>query len=233
MRDGDIPPLPDDVAQLLRTAGRPRVPAGFAESVLVKVKATVAVTAATALSPTAATALGKWGVASALAGMIGGAAAGVWAGASVFSKPVMMPMPIVVERRVEVRVEVPTAPPQAPTAHEHASAPAPAPAHPPAPAAAEPPPKRDADLAQERVLIEMARTALSRHDVAHALEALATHAARFPNGQLSEERESLQVQALASSGRLDEARLRAAEFRARFPNSLLLPAVDAALEPLP
>jgi hypothetical protein len=90
---------------------------------------------------------------------------------------------------------------------------------------------RDHELAAERALLEVARTALARGQPAEALAALAGHAKRFPKGRLAEERESLTVQALAAAGRPGEARERAERFRRRSPNSILLPAVESALAP--
>jgi hypothetical protein len=92
--------------------------------------------------------------------------------------------------------------------------------------------ERDTDLARERALIETARTALSRKQ-ADAVDALLRHAQQFPRGRLAEERESLLVQALVHAGRIDEARRRGAQFRARWPRSLLWPVVDAALRSIP
>ncbi|MCA9590992.1 MAG: hypothetical protein KC657_37095 [Myxococcales bacterium] len=74
----------------------------------------------------------------------------------------------------------------------------------------------------------MGRTALSRGDAAGALAALDTHAREFPKSQLAEEREVLAIQALASSGRVAEARRRAARFRTTFPKSPLMSIVDEA-----
>ena len=59
------------------------------------------------------------------------------------------------------------------------------------------------------------------------------HALRFPEGQLTEERESLWVQVLVTSGRFDEARQRAQHFRRRYPDSLLLPGVNETLRSIP
>ena len=89
---------------------------------------------------------------------------------------------------------------------------------------------RDVDLAAERALLEVARTALARGDTASAMAALNAHAKRFPRGRLLEERESLAVQALAAAGKRDEARRRADQFRKRSPDSMLLPAVEEALD---
>jgi hypothetical protein len=89
----------------------------------------------------------------------------------------------------------------------------------------------DVDLAAERSLVDRARTALGRGQSSDALAALDTHAARYPQGRLSEEREALAVDALARSGRMDLARARAARFRATYPNSVFGGVVDGALAP--
>jgi TolA-binding protein len=87
----------------------------------------------------------------------------------------------------------------------------------------------DADLAAERALIETARSAVARGNAGAALDAVAQHQRRFPRGQLGEEREVLAVQALVAAGRVQEAAERGARFRLQYPNSALLPVVDAAL----
>ena len=95
------------------------------------------------------------------------------------------------------------------------------------------PPDKDVDLAAERALIEQARMALARGQGAGALAALESHARQFPRGRLAEEREALSVQALVQAGRTDEARARAAAFRVRFPTSVFVPAVNAAVTEAP
>lgn len=91
-----------------------------------------------------------------------------------------------------------------------------------------PSPPRASTLGRERIMLEEARRRLMQHDAAGALSALERHERRFPGGQLAEERDSLQVRALVGTGRLDLARARAEQFRRRYPQSLFLPAVDAA-----
>jgi len=105
-----------------------------------------------------------------------------------------------------------------------------APAPPPA---AAPPPRRPvsprpaaSNLATESALVERARTALGRGDATAALAAVDEHARRFPQGTMTEERDAVRIQALALAGRRDEARLRARDFRARFPHSLSGPVID-------
>jgi hypothetical protein len=85
------------------------------------------------------------------------------------------------------------------------------------------------DLAAERQLLDVARHALERQDGAAALTAVTDHERRFPSGILVQEREAMAVRALVIVGRTSEARSRATRFRARFPNSLLLPAVESAV----
>ena len=91
------------------------------------------------------------------------------------------------------------------------------------------PPSGNGQLAQERALLDVARTALGRGDGQATLTALAKHTQRFPNGQLAEEREALGIQALLLLKRNDEARALGARFRQRYPGSVLLPAIEAAL----
>lgn len=92
---------------------------------------------------------------------------------------------------------------------------------------------RDVDLAAERSLLEIARSALARGQAEGALDAVQRHARRFPRGQLTEEREGVWIQALVAAGRSAEARVRAAEFRRRFPQSILRPVVEAAVQSIP
>ncbi len=89
---------------------------------------------------------------------------------------------------------------------------------------------RDPNLARERTLLDMARTALTRGDTAAALDAVTTHSREFPRSQLTEEREVLAIQALASANQRPEARRRADAFRANFPRSALLPIVDESTQ---
>jgi hypothetical protein len=88
---------------------------------------------------------------------------------------------------------------------------------------------RDRDLAIERALLDEVRGALARRDGAGAVASAEQHAQRFPRGRLAEERESMWVQALVFAGEIEEAQVRAARFRRRYPSSLFLPVVDAAL----
>lgn len=85
-------------------------------------------------------------------------------------------------------------------------------------------PAVDAAAAELR-LVALARAAVARKDYAAALPPIAEHTRRFKNGRMAEECEALRVRALAGLGRTDEARRAAHSFEARFPRSVLLPAV--------
>lgn len=85
------------------------------------------------------------------------------------------------------------------------------------------------DLAKERAVLDVARSALGRGDAANTLVATGEHERKFPQGALVEEREALAIQALATQGRRADAQARAERFRKRFPRSMLLPAVDAVV----
>lgn len=88
-------------------------------------------------------------------------------------------------------------------------------------------------LNAERLVVDVARSAYARGDRDEALRALARHAATYPDGALSEEREALAIRILVDAGRAPEARARGQKFRMRYPKSLMLPAVEAALESIP
>lgn len=95
-----------------------------------------------------------------------------------------------------------------------------------APTAAEDP---AATLAAELRLLRTARAAMQQGDGAAAMAQLNEHATRHAAGHLAEEREALAVQALAQLGRMADAQGRAHRFEDRYPRSLMLPAVRAAL----
>jgi len=93
--------------------------------------------------------------------------------------------------------------------------------------------ERDRNLGAERGLIEQARTALAREKNATALAVLERHAREFPQGELEEERESLQVQVLVGLERFDQARKVGARFKRRFPRSIFGAVVDEVLRSIP
>lgn len=96
-------------------------------------------------------------------------------------------------------------------------------------------PKRTAEpvstLKQEQLLLDTARTALISQRATEALEALERHRRAFPTGTLAEQREALTVQALAASGDVAGAKIKAAAFLQRYPQSVYGPMVEAAISP--
>jgi len=82
----------------------------------------------------------------------------------------------------------------------------------------------------ERAMLDEARTAFTKGDAAGCLRTLDLHRDRFPAGVLVEEREALAIRALSSLSRHAEASARADRFRANYPTSVMLPAVEAAVE---
>jgi hypothetical protein len=88
-------------------------------------------------------------------------------------------------------------------------------------------------LAREEVLLVAARRALAAGHPDDALARLSAHERVYPDSVFTEEREAMSVNALAQSGRHDEARARAALFERRFPRSMLLSSVRAAVDAIP
>ncbi len=125
----------------------------------------------------------------------------------------------VVQVPVRVEVQVPVVVPSEPP--------------PPPPVVAKAPPVAKetarAPIELERLLVEQATAALGRGKGEDALAACGEHARRFPSGQLAEEREIVAIRALMLLGRRAEAETRAAEFRAKFPESLLIDVVNEAV----
>lgn len=229
MRDDELEPMSASMRELL-SAERPldAVPADARARVLARATATlagVAVAGAATSAAAAAAGAAKGGVAAkaalttklviaAVAFSVGG---GVGAGALAVVRPRVpapAPAPIV------IRVVTPAPAPPAPVVEEPAPTPKPEPAAKPA--------LRKADMLDaERSLVEQARAAFARNDPAGALVTLNQHEREYPSGQLAEERMALQIIALADSGADAKAKELAKKFRARFPQSLLMPAVES------
>ena len=90
--------------------------------------------------------------------------------------------------------------------------------------------ERTSDLADERVLIDQALSALRASQAHDAMVALMSHERRFPRGSLAEERDRLSVEALVQLGRRAQAERRAALFMQRYPNSPHRQRVQAMVE---
>ena len=75
----------------------------------------------------------------------------------------------------------------------------------------------------ELALIQKAQAAYTDGNLPNALELLAEHGRRFPNGRLAEEREALRVRSLEGCGRSADAHRALQAFADRYPQSILLP----------
>jgi TolA-binding protein len=171
----------------------------------------------------------------AVGAVLGGLAVHAYEGrtSQVENAPISAPTP------APTVVEVPSPPHREPTApaSTDTSAPSSTLARPhssvePAPPSA-PKASSGSTLNAERLVVDVARSAYARGDRDEALRALARHATTYPEGALAEEREALAIRILVDAGRASEARARGQKFRTRYPKSLMLPAVEAALESIP
>lgn len=96
-----------------------------------------------------------------------------------------------------------------------------------------PPLSSPASLREEHLLLDAARDAIVQGEPGSALAPLATHATRFPQGVLAEEREALRIRALARLGRKTEAQAVLAAMRASYPHSFLLEGAASDIETIP
>jgi hypothetical protein len=210
------PPLSSETRALLeRERAIQPLPAAQRARAMARARAALAAGRASTTAPASGRSRTRWAVAAAAA-LIASAAVGAAA--------------------YEIRVRLARAPQIAPAARAlpvAAAAPAARPAteadeQPVAPESPVPAPGLSpAEAARAELhLLREARAAVARGDFSAALTPIAEHTRRFKNGRLAEEREALRVKALAGLGRTGEARRAAAAFRARFPRSVLLPAVS-------
>lgn len=228
MNDLELEPLPDEVSAALSALQVPPLPPGVAEAVLAKVKVSAGLAAATvvatqvashasSVTSTTASIATKAG-ASVLLKVLPVVTLATGIGLGVAADRVVFRPTAVEERVVIERVEVPAPVVVAPEPVKVA----------PKPVVAVKKPAVDT-LGRERVLLDVARTALNSKDTVKALAAVDAHRSEFPSGQLVEEREALAVQVLLKAGRKDEAQTRFAQFRTRFPDSPLVTSLSALL----
>lgn len=230
-----LPPMPDDVRALLDAAAPPVPSAEFEARVFSRISASLAPPVAAPAPPSGAGTAGaiavKKGTLAMGALLLLGAGVG---GGVLLGRTVLAPPPVTVVAEAPPKPAPPAVVPEPVVVK---------PAEPPPvkveeprvarPVVKAPTASRDTELSSERALLEVARTSLAKGDVTATLDAVRKHEKDFANGRLVEEREVLFIQALVQAGKKDEATKRAQEFRKRFPDSLMLPAVDAVLAPQP
>jgi hypothetical protein len=205
------PPLPPETRALLdQERAIPPVPAVVRARVLARARASLAAAVLVGRSAPAAAPRTRWAAAAALICVVG-----VGVGAAAY--------------QIRAHLQQPPKPaPVAPPVEKVAPPPPPAVIVPAAPERAVETHRlspRDAARAELR-LLQQARAAVARADYAAALTPIGEHARRFRDGRLVEEREALRVKSLAGLGRTEDAHRAAVAFRARFPRSVLLPAVS-------
>jgi len=200
-------PFPPELRAIIdREREIPPVPAGQRARALARASATLAAPP-TAVVRSRATSRPRWiPAAAALA-----ASAALAAGAYELHVNIGAARPVVAGTSAAV-----TTPEKSPRLSAPAEIPE-APRQPAPPALAESP---------ELHLIRQAHAAVARGDFAAALRPIAEHARRYKDGRMAEEREALRVKVLAALGHTEEARRAAASFRARFPRSVLVPAIS-------
>ena len=84
-------------------------------------------------------------------------------------------------------------------------------------------------LARERAVLDRARQKLAVSEPEQALQFLEQHRLAYPNGNLTEEREAMLINVLVTLGHVERAKARGAAFAKRFPSSMMLSSVKAAL----
>ncbi len=245
MNEPGIPPLDDDVRALVRRAARvDPAPAGASVRVLERVERIVfgppggGSGGANRDNPPGDAGPGAFRSALRLARRVAPLAASFAAGGGVVAVAMHRapepPRIVYVDRSLatppatESRLNPQPMPPQAPEAAAPPSAPEAPRANAPTGALATASPSRD-QLTAERQLLDLARGALEREEPERALDATARHERKYPNGALVQEREAMAIRALVMLGRVGEAHERADRFRTRFPQSLLLPTIDATV----
>jgi hypothetical protein len=226
MSEPPLEPLRGPAFDLLdRERQRPGAPDGAKRNVQVRLQLTLAGIGAGGAKGLSATGSALGSAASHALAFVAGGIAGIAIYAHIASKPV----PVAAARPLTAE---PSAPSELATV-EVVSALDSAPSPPPTPAVSRDAISSQSDLKAERALLDKARAALGRGDDDVCLAIVKTHADTFPRGHLAEEREGLAIKALVNLGRAAEARQRGARFRAHYPRSLLLPAVESALGSIP
>jgi len=240
----ELPPLPDDVLDLLSAErGAPQVGLGVASRIFDRLELSIGAAiplpdpsaAPPAAPPPPPSApppppvappvpSGALGALAKSLGVKGAIVAAFAGGAAVGGTTVSLLQAPAPERVVIVREPAPP-PAVVETASAAAQPAAPRPTAPVKPKREGPPPVDE----RERMLLERARVALGRGETAEAIAALESHDRGYRETGLAEEREALWIIALHRSGRDKDARAHYELLRRRFPKSLFLPQARAEL----
>jgi hypothetical protein len=231
MVDPNVPSLEPSLSALFEAERvRTLAPAGSKDAAYARIAGKLALGAAlgTAKHVPAKAALGSAtskAVTTVLVAFVVGGAVGSVVTASVLHELPQVPLPLATPSAAPLVQPVASSPE---TLELGPSLPSAAPASTAAPKPA-PPISLERTLAEERRILDRAQMALTRGDPSTAIGATEEHRSRFPGGQLEAERETIFIQALVLAHRDEEARARAARFRARYPNSVFRRVVDLAV----
>jgi hypothetical protein len=247
MTFGDRDAVDDEVVAALRADARTGVPKGSRERILRRLGIGAGVLGATASVTTGAGALVAGAIAThSTAVLVSTLAIGIGIGFGAHSGLDAIRAPDGRVATVPVSPPVSATATLAPRVPKHAPAPTPSLAPttlPPVTASAGNAPRREPpgrveptiarpvslvpapaldppSLAAQQSLLDDARNALLRRDGTSALSAIGAHRLRFPETALAEERAALEIRALLSVGRTQEARERHGVFERAFPGSL-------------
>ena len=169
--------------------------------------------------PPAASPLGKWLATTAI---VAGAAAGGGFLAGRSTAPVtIVPAPT----SSPVPAPSPT-PSPTPCAQDTAPPPKPSASTPPKPSSSTSNTSAQDAFDKEQSLLERARSALVRHDVAAAEQALDECEKQFPRSRHAEERDYLRIQVTREKGDVEKTRALAKSFLTKYPQSLLKTRVE-------
>ena len=169
--------------------------------------------------PPAASPLGKWLATTAI---VAGAAAGGGVLAGRSTAPVtIVPAPT----SSPVPAPSPT-PSPTPCAQDTAPPPKPSASTPPKPSSSTSNTSAQDAFDKEQSLLERARSALVRHDVAAAEQALDECEKQFPRSRHAEERDYLRIQVTREKGDVEKTRALAKSFLPKYPQSLLKTRVE-------
>lgn len=215
--------VPDEARERLRTRLSQSLGPAMAEQAQAALKPAQTHAATTAIAPAAA-GLSGFAKGTMLGIAIGAAVGAGFEHARLGGEPSPAPHPEVVQD-----ARMPAGEADAGALTEGAPVEVSAPAFPPRGAAAPPKPAAGMGPEQERTVLETARQALVRSDLASARQWLAEHRRRFPSGALSEERDSLAVRASIVAHERAQAQALLEEFSNKYPQSLFAPSLRRAV----
>jgi hypothetical protein len=232
-----LEPLDPAIAQLLESEratpkAAPDAAAAIARAMAKGDAILAAAGPATSTQNQTPTAPGKYGWRAVAAGVAGGAVIGSLVTYALLAQHPSAPIPTPVIAPIpsgsSSAIQAPTAAASvSPAISAEPSPTSSARAAPTAHAAVDSTQQRPNDIAKEREIVDAARAALAKGNMAEAARLLREHDKEFPRGQLGEERDALQIIALARGGKKEQARTLFSAFKRAHGSSPLIPMLEA------